>query len=98
MSTAEERAHKQAKRDADKYWDNHNWPECLRRYAYVANKAREELKKIGKKRDRGYHLDEDDWEDYEYYDYYHQLFACWIANSELVSKGYEQDQDGAWIL
>ncbi len=98
MSKAEDRAHKQALRDAGDFWDNHNWSEILQRYAYVANKSRDELEKLEKKRDRGYRLDEDDWEDYEYYDRYHHMLACWIANSELGDKGYEQDKKGRWIL
>lgn len=98
MSKAEDRAHKQALRDADDFWDNHNWSEILQRYAYVANKQSDELSKLQKREDRGYRVDEDDWEDYEYYKCYHQLLACWIANSELGDKGYEQDKDGRWIL
>ena len=98
MSKVEERAHKHARRDAEIFWDNHNWSDILQRYAYVVNKAGDELEKLSKMIDRGRATDEDDWEDYHYYNRYRYLFACWIADEILKDRGYEKDKKGKWSL
>ena len=98
MDSAKELAIDQAQRDANEFFDENEWPDILEKYAEVSNRARDELNRLLRRKERGVRITPEDQADYYYYDEYHRLFACWIANYLLFSKGYEQDKYDNWIL
>lgn len=93
-----EKAIAQAERHCGKFWDENEWPDILEKYAEVSNLSRAELKKLTERQERGARITEADEADFYYYDRYREVFASWIANSELASKGYERDRNNNWIL
>ena len=98
MGKVEDKALEQAHRHASEFFDENEWSDILEKYAEVANRRREELNRILERQERGARLEEADTADYHYYDSYCNLFAHWIANSELTNKGYEKDKHNNWIL
>ncbi len=98
MASVKEKAIDQAQRHAKKYFDENEWSDILEKYAEVSNRAKDELTKLAEREERGARITPEDEADFYYYDRYRELFAFWIANSELSSKGYERDKHGKWIL
>lgn len=64
----------------------------------VSNRSSEERSRFAEREERGARITPEDKVDFYYYDRYRELFAIWIANSELSSKGYERDKHKKWIL
>ena len=98
MGKVEDKATEQARRHASEFFEEHDWDDILEKYAEVSNRSREELDRIIQRTERGARVEEADTADYHYYQCYYDLFAHWIANSELSSKGYERDKHKNWIL
>ena len=96
MNAVERRARKQAAKDADEFWENHDWEDILDRYAVTSNQADKELKKLERKESWGFTISEEDYEDYYYYIRYSELLALWMANTQLTHNGYKRDEDGLW--
>ena len=46
MNAVERRARKQAAKDADEFWENHDWEDILDRYAVTSNQADKKLDKV----------------------------------------------------
>lgn len=98
MSSVKEKAIDQAQRHAQKYFDENEWMDILEKYAEVSNRASIELNRLAERQERGARIAPEDEADFYYFDRYRELFAFWIANSELSSKGYERDKHKNWIL
>ena len=98
MDTVKNKAYEQARRHAEKFWDENEWADLLEKYAEVSNRMCEELDRVTQRIERGARVEEADWADFYYYECYMDMFACWIANSELRNKGYERDKHKRWIL
>lgn len=98
MSSVKEKAIEQAQRHAKQFFDDNDWPDILEKYAEVSNRVSIELNKLAERQERGARISPEDEADYYYYDRYQELFAKWIANTELCNNGYERDRHKNWIL
>lgn len=98
MASVKEKAIDQAQRHAKEFFDENEWPDILEKYAEVSNRANAELSTLAEREKRGARIAPEDEADFYYYDRYKELFAYWIANSELTSMGYEHDKHNRWIL
>ena len=98
MSSVKDKAIDQAQRHAKKFFEENEWPDILEKYAEVSNRASDELNRLAEREERGARIAPEDEADYYYYDRYKELFAYWIANTQLSSGGYERDKHNNWIL
>ncbi len=98
MSTVKDKAEEQASKHASKFWDDNSWDDILEKYAEVSNRYRDEINRLVERQERGARIEAEDKADMYYYGEYQKIFAYWIANNTLTSKGYERNKNTLWIL
>ncbi|MBQ4619972.1 MAG: hypothetical protein IJB25_08900 [Clostridia bacterium] len=70
----------------------------LEKYAEITNKREAEFRRLIPLRESGVPIKAEEMADLYYYSHYANTFGCWLAALFLQMCGYEQDDNGDWIL